>query len=147
MTLQEINSKYSFKELRSMPGDGEFRHKLITPFLEDLYENKIIYFERSLSIVTLKNIKNTPELFEAKAIPYINIEKPGGQSFSNLMKKPWTFGAAWPYMTLLDDHFGTYSGWLIWTDKELVKVVEELARKKDFEFAYELTAYKGYSKK
>jgi hypothetical protein len=146
MTLQEINSKYSFKELQSMPGDGEFRRKLFTPFLEDLYENKIIYFERSLSIVTLKDIINTPELFEATAIPYINIEKPSGHSYA-LDNEPWTFGAAWPYMRLLDDHFGTYGGWLIWTDKELVKVVEELARKKDFEFAYELTAYKGYSKK
>ena len=142
MTLQEINSKYSFKEIQSMPGDGEFRRKLFSPFLEDLYEDKIIYFERRLCIVTLKDIKNTPELFEATAIPYMHIERP--DRISNLMKEPWTFGAAWPYVRLLGDHFGTYGGWIFWTDKELVKTVEELARKKDFESAYKLTAYKGY---
>jgi hypothetical protein len=142
MTLKEINSKYSWKELSQMPGDGEFRRKLFTPFLTDLYEDKIIYFERSLCIVTLRDIKNTPESFKATAIPHIHIERPE-RPISNLMKEPWEFGAAWPYMRLLGDHFGTYGGWLIWTDRELVKVVEELAIKKDFEFAYELTAYKG----
>jgi len=141
MTLQEINSKYSWKDLNSMPGDGELRRKLFSPFLTDLYENKIIYFERFLSIVTLADIENTPEKFTATAIPYLNIEKPEGGR-SGFMKEPWNFGAAWPYMRLSGDHFGTYSMWLIWTDKELVKTVEELARKKDWEFAYELTAYK-----
>jgi len=146
MTLKEINSKYSFKELRSMPGDGEFRRKLITPFLEDLYENKIVYYEHGLSIVTLTDIKNTPELFKATATPYLNIEKPGG-SPSRFMEKPWEFGAAWPYITVLDNHFGTYSGWLIWTNKGLVRLVEELAREKKWYFAYELTAYKECNKK
>jgi len=143
MTLQEINSKYSWKELSSMPGDGELRRNLFSPFLTDLHENKIIYYERFLCVAILKDIIITPELFEATAVSHIKIERPDGEH-SYYPKKPcWTFGAAWPYMRLLGDHFGTYGGWLIWTDKELVKTVEELARKKDFKTAYELTAYKG----
>ena len=76
MKPEELNSKYSWEELSKMPGDGELPRKLFSPFLEDLYEDKIIYFERSLCIVTLKDIKNTPELFEATATPYIHIERP-----------------------------------------------------------------------
>jgi hypothetical protein len=139
--LEELNLKYSFEELQRMPGDRELRRKLFTPFLTDLHENKIIYYERFLCVASLKDIITTPEKFEATATPYINIEKPEEEE-SRFMKKPWTFGAGWPYIRLLGDHFGTYGGWLIWTDKELVKTVEELARKKDFKTAYELTAYK-----
>ena len=143
MTLQEINSKYSYAELQSLP--GEVRRELYTPFLTDLYENKVIYYERFLCVAILKNIKTDTEKFEATAIPYINIQHPEreGRPFP---KKPWTFGVGWPYIRMLGDHFGGYSSWLIWTDKELVKTVEELAKRKEFEAAYDLTAYKGYNK-
>ena len=139
MTLQEFSSKYSFKELQSLP--GEIRREIYTPFLTDLYENKIIYYERFLCVAILKDITIDDEKFEATAIPYINIQHPAreGRYFPD---KPWTFGVGWPYIRLLGDHFGGYSSWLIWTDKELVKTVEELAIKKDWEFAYELTVDK-----
>jgi len=48
MTLEEINSKYSWKELSSMPGYGELRRNLSSSFLTDLYENKIVSFQPNL---------------------------------------------------------------------------------------------------
>jgi hypothetical protein len=126
-----------------MPGDAEFRYKLFAPILRDLYENKIVYFERFVCVAILENIQITSERFEATAVPYINIERPDKPYHQ---KKPWTFSASWPYMRVLNGHFGTYGMWSFWTDKELVKTVEELARKGEFEKALDLTVYKEINK-
>ena len=141
MTLQEINSKYSWKELSSMPGDGDLRRELFTPHLKDLYENKIIYYERFACVAIVEDIEITREGFKATATPYLKIKEAGPAQY--FPQKSWTFGSRWDHMRLLSDHFGTYCLWLIWTDKELVKTVEELARKKDFEAALNITVYKG----
>jgi len=144
MTLEEINSKYSWKELSSMPGDGELRRNLFSSFLTDLYENKIIYYERFACVAYIKDIIITPELFEATAVPYLELKRAGGgpQYYPN---EPWTFSASWAYMRFLGDHFGTYGGWLFWTDQETLKTVEKLARKNEFEAALNLTVYKGHA--
>ena len=145
MTLEELELKYSWQEIGRSGGDGELHRELFTPFLTDIFENKIVYYERFMCVAILENIKITPEKFEATAIPYLKIKSAGPAQYSP--QKPWTFGSAWPYMTLHDGHFSTYGGlWLFWTDKELVKTVEELARKKEFEKAQELTLYKGFGK-
>ena len=145
MTLEELEIKYSWQEIGKSGGDGELHRKLFTPFLTDIFENKIVYYERFMCVAILENIKIAPDRFEATAIPYITIER--GDKPRLRREKPWTFGSGWPYMTLHDGHFSTYGGlWLFWTDKELVKTVEELARKKEFEKAQELTLYKGYGK-
>jgi hypothetical protein len=138
--LEELELKYSWKELASIPGDGNFRHQLFAPILNDLYENKIVYYERFMCVAILENIKITPELFEATAIPHVTIEREGKSYYRT---KPWTFGCRWDCMSAHKGHFSTYGGmWLFWTDKDLVKTVEELACKKEFEKAQELTLYK-----
>ena len=141
MTLEELELKYSWQEIGRSGGDGELHRELFTPFLTDIFENKIVYYERFMCVAILENIKITPEKFEATAIPYLKIKSAGPAQYSP--QKPWTFGSAWPYMTLHDGHFSTYGGqWLFWTDKELVKTVEELALKKEFDAALNLTVYK-----
>jgi len=140
MALNEICSKYSWQEIGRIPGDGDFRHKLFKPVLENLFENKIIYYERFICIATLADIKITPERFEATATPYLNIERKDRPNRT----KPWNFGAAWSFMSANDGYFSTYGGqWLVWPDKDLVIAVEELARKKDFDAALDLTLNKS----
>jgi hypothetical protein len=146
--LEELCLKYSWNEIGCVPGDanlryqlGNLRYQLFTPILKDLYENKIVYYERFMCVATLKNIKITAEKFEATAIRHITIERGENKPHP---PKSWTFGAAWFAMTAKKEYFSTYGGmWLLWTDKELVKTVEELAKKKDFKAALDLTLYKG----
>jgi len=134
MTLKELSLKHSWKEIGCVPGDGSLRYQLFKPILEDLYENKIVYYERLMCVATLENVIITPKEFRATAIPHITIER--GEDKPHPPLKPWTFGAIWSAMTLKQEYFSTYGGmWLFWTGKDLVKVVEELAIKKDFEFA------------
>ena len=141
MTLEEISSRYSWKEVGGIPGDGDFRLKLFSPLLKDLCENKIVYYERFMCVAIVEDIKITPELFEITAIPYIKIER--SSSLKYYPVKPWTFGAGWCYTAVHKGYFTTYGGaWLFWTDKDLVRSVEELARKGDFETALNLTLYK-----
>jgi hypothetical protein len=142
MTLEELELKYSWGELAKIPGDGDLRFQLFSPILKDLYENKIVYYERFMCVAILDDVKITPVEFKAKAIPYLKIERAGSR-LPFYPEKPWTFGAKWSYMSLSNGHFSTYGGmWQFWTDKELVKTVEDLVRKKEFETALESTLYK-----
>ena len=142
MTLDELQLKYSWQEIGKSGGDGDLHRELFTPLLTGIYENKIVYYERFMCVAILEDIKITPDRFEATATPCLKIKTAGPARY--FPKKSWTFGSRWDIMTLNDGHFSTYGGmWLFWTDKELVKTVEELARKGDFEKAQELTLYKG----
>jgi hypothetical protein len=141
MTLQELHVKYSYKDLAGIPGDAELRLKLFAPILNDLYENKIVYYERFMCIAILENIQITPEYFQATATPYLKIKRVHSR-FPYYPTKPWTFGAAWSVMRLINDHFAGYGSWLVWTEKELVRTVEERVKKGDFESALQLTLYK-----
>ena len=100
MTLQEISSKYSFKELGSMPGDADFRYKIFSPILKNLSENKIVYYEHFICVAILQDIIITPESFQATAVPYIKIER-DYYPFTYYPKEPWIFGAKWSFMTLV----------------------------------------------
>jgi hypothetical protein len=144
MTLEEINLKYSVEDLVSTSGDAELRLKLFAPILKDLYENKIIYYERFMCIAIIENLQITPEYFKATAIPYLKIERVHSR-FPYYPSKPWTFGAAWTVTRLIKDHFAGYGSWSIWTEKEFVKTVEEKARKGEFESILDLTIYKEHS--
>jgi hypothetical protein len=138
MTITELQSKYSWEELSSMPGDPKLRYELFAPFLNNLHENKIIYQEHFIGIVKLEDLIITPERFEAKAIPYLLFE---GCSMSDkyfFKQEHWTFGAKWSFVRLLDDGFGTYGGWKIWCDPETIKKAEELTLNKKFKEAYGL---------
>ena len=94
MTLEELELKYSWQEIGKSGGDGELHRKLFTPFLTDIYENKIVYYERFMCVAILENIKIAPDRFEATAIPYITIER--GISRVCVGKSPGLSGADGP---------------------------------------------------
>ena len=141
MTLSQICEKYSAKELQSMPGDAEFRYRIFSPILSNIFENKIVYYERFMCIAILEDIKITSESFYATAVPYLKIEREENSSMY-YPQKPWKIGVKWSYLTLHHNHFGTYGGWSFWTDKVIVQKTEELARNREFDKAMELTLYK-----
>lgn len=145
MTLEELSLKYSWEELSKIPGDADFRFKTLSPILQNIYENKILYYERFMCVAVLEDIKITPERFEARAVPLIELKRLGSTPDGYYPEKPWTFGASWPHMAVQNGYFTTYGGmWIAWTDKELVKTVEELAKKGDLKTALNLTLYKGH---
>ena len=141
MTLQEINSKYSYKDLHCSPGSADLRRELFSPILTGLCQNKIVYYERFACVAVIENVEITPEYFQATTVPYLKLKAGGHVQY--YPSKPWTFGAAWSVMRLIDDHFAGYGSWMFWTDKNLVKRVEELAGKGELDAAMNLTLYKN----
>ncbi len=143
MTIKELKSRYSQTELSYFPGDNELRYKLFSPLLQNLHEHKIIYYEKFIGIVKLKNIKITPEFFEATAIPYALIER--GNRFENFFKtnSSWTIRGSWSWIRLIGESLGVpYAGWSIWCEPELVRQVEALTLDKKFKEALQLTLHK-----
>ena len=140
MNISELCEKYTHGELTSMPGDKQLRYEALSPLFNNLYENKVIYHERVTSIIRLENIVLTPDKFEATAIR-LKLFEPISNSFKRFASlNSWTIGANWAYLTL--DKKGClcpYSGWLMWIEPELVKKVEELTNKSNFEEARNLT--------
>ena len=140
MNISELIKKYTHDELNSMPGDKQLRYEVLSPLFNNLYENKVIYHERVTSIIQLENIILTPNKFEATAIR-LKLFEPISNSFKRIASlNSWTIGGNWAYLTL--DKKGClcpYSGWLMWIEPELVKKVEELTNKGNFEEARNLT--------
>lgn len=128
MTLKEINAKYSATELKRMPGDKEFRYQTFSPFFENLHENKIVYFERFICIAQIDNLIITPDSFKASAKPYLVCPRPDMPKFYSNPKAKWSFGAKWEYVSLTENHFGTYGMWTIWPEKDFVITIEYLLK-------------------
>ena len=138
MNIKELNAKYINGELSSQTGDAELRFKEFSPLLLNLYENKVVYHERFTCIVKLEQIKLMPDMFTAIAVPILLIEK-GNRMDTFYPKKPWEIGASWKYLQLSGDVLFPYSMWLMWSDPDLVKQVEELVIEKNFKEALALT--------
>ena len=140
MNISGLIKMYTNGELSSSIGDKMLRYNALSPIFENLYENKVIYHERVTSIVRLENIILNPELFEATAIR-VKLFEPISKSLTHFASiNKWTIGANWSFLTM--DNAGRlhpYSGWLMWTDPELVKRVEVLVGENRFEEARNLT--------
>jgi len=117
MTIQELKHKYSWEELSSMPAiDAKFRYEIFSPFFRNLHENKMIYHEGFIGIIKVEEMEITPEGFQAKAIPYLCLERDyihEGRTFGFdkyfFKSDHWHFGSKWSFVRLLDDGFGTYA--------------------------------------
>lgn len=101
---------------------------------EKLFENKVVYREKFVGLVRLENVVVTEEVFEATAVPILDITPkelvPLVQARGRTMPTtPWTFRSAWDTMNLKDQHsLGCpYGGWTIWLEPDLVRAVEVLA--------------------
>lgn len=141
MTIDELKRNYSEDDLSHFMGDNELRYRLFSPFFSNLHENKVVYRERFVCLVRLENIEITPEGFSSTAVPLIHIEFTGDWR-PEPPPEPWEFGAVWKAMCVWNNGFSApYASWTIWPDPELVREVERLALKGEFERALELTAW------
>ena len=140
MNISEINKKYTSGELTSTEGDKQFRYEVLSPLFKNLYENKVIYHERVTSIIKLENILLTPDLFEATVIR-LKLFEPISKTFERIASvNSWTIGANWAFLTLdKKGYLHPYSGWLMWSDPELVRKVEKLINENNFKEAKRLT--------
>ena len=143
LSISELNAKYDREELASIPGDREFRYQVLSPLFENLYENKVVYYERFVCIVKLEDIIITPERFEATAIPYLLIKKAIRMGRSDIIPEMWRFGGVWEIITLSLTTMTFYSGVSIWCDPHTVEKVEKLVLDKKYEEALNLTLWEG----
>ena len=114
--------------------------ELFASYFDNIYENKVIYHERHTIVARLENIKINEEYFSAIVIPQIHILK-GTKSdlYFKKFKKSWEISCDWEYTNKIENGFGVYSGWLIWTEPDLVKKIEKLALRKKYREALELS--------
>lgn len=141
MTFDELRKKYTDNELSYFPGDANLRREAFTPVLTDLYENKIVYYEKFICVVALSEIELTEDGFRAKCTPEIPIMREGYPGPSSPTEQ-WKFGGKWDWMRLINNSINVpYAGWSIWPEKERVRQVIELASRGDFDGALRLTLY------
>ncbi len=138
MTITDLRKKYANGKLTAIKGDLEFRYLTLSPLLKNLYENKVVCHDRFTSIVKLENLFITPEQFQATAIRHLIIDN-GAYRGKRFPPEKWTLGANWAFLRLVGSGLTVYSGWIIWTDPELVKKVEQLVTEGKFKEALDLT--------
>lgn len=138
MTFDDLRKQYTEDELSYLPGDEELRYKMFAPFFHDLFENKIVYYERFIAIVRLENIEITPKRFGATAIPLLSVRPI--QPPYDVPDESWKFASKWGWMRLIGNSINVpYVGWTIWPERDRVRKVEEAIKKNDFETALLLT--------
>ncbi len=139
--IKSLRSKYNHDELTIYPGNNLLRYEAFSPIFKNLYENKIVYYEKLLGIIKVENVIITPEYFKATAIPYLVIKRGSRYDDIFLSAKKWTFSSSWESMLLGNDNAISvpYAGWAVWCDLELVKTVEELVQDEKMEEALLLT--------
>ena len=138
MTISELRKKYKNGELTSTQGDQEFRYLALSPLFTNLYENKVVYHDRFTSIIRLEDLEISPIQFQATAIRHLLIDN-GAFRRKRLPPEKWEISANWAYLRLAGSSLCVYSGWVIWTDPELVKQVEQLALEGKFKEALAIT--------
>src|SRR3954451_9531824 len=116
MTFEELRRRYTVDELSGSAGDGELRYRIFAPFFRDLYESKLVYFERFICIVRLEEVKITPKSFQAVAIPHLEIERTA--PFQRpLPTEPCEFESPWKSICLSQNALhNPYAGWTIWPE-------------------------------
>lgn len=140
MTFDEINAKFTSEDLRQIPGNGELRFNSLLPILTSLYQDKVIYRERFICVVSLRDIELSPKVFGATCTPVHPIEfKWPGDFQPQTPSGEWHFRGTWDLIGIRKNSIGSvWSGWTIWPENELVKEVIGLASKGEFESVLEL---------
>jgi hypothetical protein len=137
-TFNDLRQSYTRDELSHFPGNNELRFRVFSPFLKNLFQNKVVYCEKFICIVRLEDIQITPEYFKATAVPHLHIKRSG--SFQPVSPTtPWSFTSTWDWM-LLGNHTLSvpYAGWRIWPEVDFVREIEHLAQNGDHEAALQL---------
>ena len=138
MTIPELRKKYTNGELTSTRGDQEFRYLALSPLFTNLYENKVVCHDRFTSIIRLGDLEITPIQFQATAFRHLLIDS-GAFRRKRLPPEKWVLSANWAYLRLTGSSLCVYSGWIMWTDPEMVKKVEQLVLEEKFKEALAIT--------
>ena len=128
MTFSDLKNNYTSAQLGTYPGDVELRRTLFAPLLQNLYENKVVYYERLMCVARIEELIITPELFRAKASVHLRIDKKASipPNWEHI-EKGWHFGAKWEALSYHNNSFGMfYSPVVFITDPEFVKMIETL---------------------
>ena len=51
MTFGELRIRYSHEELTRSLGDPELRYRVCAPFFQNLFESKVVYYEKFIGVV------------------------------------------------------------------------------------------------
>ncbi len=144
-TLAQLREQYTEEQLSNQEGDSQLRYQLFAPFFRNLFENKVVYYERGVCIARLEDIEITSGGFHATAHPQLQMYP--DISEGSYFPESWQFGGPWASMCLSDDHFFMpYAGWSVWPEAERVQMAEALVlqgrinealriTKREFEFS------------
>ncbi len=138
MSELELLKKEYEKEFSCNVGDERLWRSLLQPFIENLYENKIVYEERGrVYLIKVSDLSMDVRHFEAKATGLILIKK--NPRLKGTFPDTWNFGSAWSCLHIAGNALTTYGSGLIWPEPALVKSVEELVGSNKTEEALALT--------
>ena len=94
-----------------------------------------------MCVASVQEIEITPVSFSATVIPYLKIEQAGTIN-KYYPTAPYKFGANWIYLRLDKNCLSAFgNNWKIWTDPDIVQLVEEYIRNGEFEKALEITLF------
>lgn len=139
MTIQDLRNNYKVEEIGGDCGDDELKFQIFAPFFANLYENKIVYYEKFFCLAIVQDITITPHKLHIKVAPYLKIEGPEFR----LLKcptQPWDFGSQWRGIGIVNNSFYvSYANWRVWPEPERVRAVELCLLREDFRGALDLT--------
>lgn len=107
--------------------------------ISNLYQNKVVYRERCMGIVTISNIQLESDFFLATAKPCLLLPTTLRADEVFLRKEKWDFGANWSVLKINNDNSITgYGSWKIYTNPEFVKNIETLIVNNQFNEAHQM---------
>jgi hypothetical protein len=111
----------------------------VATIISNLYQNKVIYRERCIGVVTLDNIQLESDFFLAIAKPCLLLPTTLREDEVFLRKEKWDFGTNWSVLKINDDNsISGYGSWKIYTNPEFVKNIETLILNNQFEEAHQI---------
>ncbi len=146
MRIKELYKKYPPSALSMIPGDPSAKFEAFAPLFENLYESKIVYYEKMICVVRIEIIRMEPTGWNARAHPLTEIERVDLHKRYYAPVIPWRFGGAWECLLLSGTCLcSPYAGYRIWTDPGQVEYAERLAKEKRFAEAIHMTLHEEYA--
>jgi hypothetical protein len=145
LTFKQLRTQYTEDQLsgHSKIDDLDYRqlrYKLFAPFFLDLFENKVVYFERPiLAIVRLEDLRVNSAGIGATAIPLLNV-MPFEEASKCDMPLEWKFSGTWEFMVLARNSlYMQIANWRVWPEYDRVKSVEQAILRGKYKYALSLT--------
>jgi hypothetical protein len=140
MTILELREKYSVEETCADSSDDDtLKYEIFSPFFRNLYENKIVYYDKFLCLALVQDIQITPRYLKLMVAPLLKVE---GHEFRmrQCPKEPWSFGSRWCGFGIVNSSFhAPYAPWRVWPESDIVKRVENCLLNQDYQGAIDLT--------